>query len=204
MRLIFLCFASFFLLFGCAERIMQEEIVAERNMVNWKNLKLGMNENQVLYYMSFPDRKEFHVVNEQEYVVWFYLTDTTKPVFVKKFSKKNFSPVVFRNGVVIGYGYDFYNYVFDVNDEKRKMEEEKRMQYTDNPEEWPSKDHKIILPPSQEEKPVENDIQKGLREPEQTNKNNTKDVQKEKPTPSIPQCEKRDKGIDEKNYNWWE
>ena len=138
MRIIFLSLASFFLFTGCMERMMQEELAAEHNMINWQKLEIGMNETQVLNTMSFPDRKEFHVVDGREYSVWFYLTNPTKPVFVKKFSKKNFSPVVFRCGVLVGWGYDFYNYVFDVKEEKRKMEEEKRMKYTDHPEEWPA------------------------------------------------------------------
>ena len=191
MRIIFLSLASFFLLSGCMERMMQEELAAEHNMINWQRLEIGMNENQVLNAMSFPDRKEFHVVDGREYAVWFYLTNTTKPVFVKKFSKKNYSPVVFRNGVLIGWGYDFYNYVFDVKQEKRKMEEENRMKYTDHPEEWPAKEHRIVPAPSKKDETKKKGIEKTLKE-------------KKKTQSTHPQCEKQDKDLDKKNYNWWE
>nr|NGX32397.1 hypothetical protein [Candidatus Anoxychlamydiales bacterium] len=59
---------------------------------------------------------------------------------------RNFTPVVFESGHLIGWGNNFYKYTFDIDDEKQKREEEKRQKYTNDKGEWPKNEHTIIAP----------------------------------------------------------
>jgi len=75
------------------------------------------------------------------------------------------------------------------------MDEEKRMRYSDDSEEWQEKEHRLVKPPEKKEKSPDTELEKTLKG--KTNK-------KKKGRAVHPQCEKQEKDLDKKNYNWWE
>ncbi|NGX49620.1 MAG: hypothetical protein K940chlam5_01219, partial [Candidatus Anoxychlamydiales bacterium] len=71
-----------------------------------------------------------------------------------KLITRNFTPVVFESGHLIGWGNNFYKYTFDIDDEKQKREEEKRQKYTNDKGEWPKNEHTIIAPLNEQKSTV--------------------------------------------------
>lgn len=137
----------FFLLIftACANNPMTTGVRAERNIVNISNIQKGMTMDEACKILKRPYKKETRIQENKRYEIWYYIT---KKAYLSQTSllDKNFTPIVFSDGVIIGWGWNFYDYLFDVGNTRKKIREEKRQQYTEDREEWPPNEHKIILP----------------------------------------------------------
>ncbi len=172
-------FFSFFiiaiLLFGCSGSPMKTGAQSERHRINMMDIKRGMSREQVFSIMGRPYRKEFLMIENQNYEVWFYMTKGTT-LGQYKLVRENLTPVIFKDGSLEGWGYHYYDYLLDIDNKRKKLEEEKRQQYTDNPDEWPAKDHRLITPPTPQ------DLEKAKKEQEASQAIEPNEVEDTKPT----------------------
>ena len=138
----------------CSNSTIKMGAKADENTIKIANMKRGMSERQVLTCMGCPDKTETKIQNDQVYVVWYYLTKGTL-LGQRRLGPRNLTPFIFKDGVLIGWGREFYKYHFNVDKERHKRAEQYRQRYTDNKDEWPPNEHKIILPPGKNNKEIE-------------------------------------------------
>ncbi len=148
----------FAMITSCSNSPLESDVKTVKNRANLSYLKKGMNQAQVNNLMGAPHQKGTYEVDKKEYEVWFYII---KPYELgqKKAFIDNLYPIVFKNQIVIGFGKKFFEYLFDIGEQREIQEEEERQKYTPDPEEWPSNENKIIpiIPESAEEQPKKSD-----------------------------------------------
>jgi hypothetical protein len=153
------------LLIGCAQYPIESRYESEKNVLNMSKVSEGMKMREVKKIMGMPNKVEKRRVGCKKYTIWFYLTERTKS-FQTELLDNNLTPFVFQKGILKGIGHFFYNELFDINNARRQKRAEERQKYTDDREEWPPNEHKIISPeekyPSDEDR--EDAIEKFLRE----------------------------------------
>jgi outer membrane protein assembly factor BamE (lipoprotein component of BamABCDE complex) len=100
MKKVILIFAVF-LLFGCSY-----EKIAKKNNELMLTLDRGQTKQEVLKIMGNPSKNEKYFADNNEMDVWFYRTSS----FVSGGwdSDDYFTPMVFENGKLTGWGNDFY------------------------------------------------------------------------------------------------
>jgi len=145
MKRLFLFILLIFSLNGCFKNPIKTGAISEENRINLSTLAIGMTQQQVLDNMGYPYKTEERVSQNRVYEVWYYITERTL-LGQSRLITRNFTPVVFEAGHLVGWGNNFYKYTFDIDDEKQKREEEKRQRYTDDKNEWPRNEHTIISP----------------------------------------------------------
>ncbi|NGX32008.1 MAG: hypothetical protein K1060chlam4_00046 [Candidatus Anoxychlamydiales bacterium] len=145
MKRLILFILLIFSLNGCFKNPIKTGAISEENRINLSSLAIGMTQQQVLDTMGYPYKTEEKVSQNKIYEVWYYITERTL-LGQSKLITRNFTPVVFEAGHVIGWGNNFYKYTFDIDDERQKREEEKRQKYTNDKGEWPKNEHTIIAP----------------------------------------------------------
>jgi len=145
MKRLFIFLSIIILLNGCFKAPIKTGAVSEENRVNLSSLAIGMSPDQVLEVMGYPYSTQEKLYNNKVYEVWYYITEPTL-LGQSKLITRNFTPLVFENGHLKGWGNNFYKYTFDIEGEKSKAEEDKRQQYTDDKQEWPSSEHRTIEP----------------------------------------------------------
>ncbi|MEN9654778.1 MAG: hypothetical protein RL235_890 [Chlamydiota bacterium] len=144
---------------------------SETNTQNFSRLNLGMDQPSVLKIMRSPYSKETFTHEGDLYEIWFYVT---KPTVLgqSRMVPQNLTPLTFRNHMLIGWGYEYYNYLV----RQEKLEEEKK-----NP--------KRVLPPT---KPAnENrDLEKALKKAFKSNEPQQKAPQDKatKETKEVSMC----------------
>lgn len=102
---------SLLLLTGCmANNGLGSAAMSEDNIWNLSRLCIGMNESQVLHVMNHPYMKRSFENQGDVYQVWFYVT---RPVGLdqSRLVRQNLTPLTFENGVLLGWGFDFYHQV---------------------------------------------------------------------------------------------
>jgi hypothetical protein len=158
-------FLLLLLISGCAQYPLATRDESEKNLMNMTQVTEGMKMREVKKIMGMPYKVEKRKIEGKKYTTWFYLTERTKS-YQTKILEENLKPFVFYKGILKGIGYFFYNELFDINNAKMKRDAELRQQYTDDREEWPPNEHKIISPeekyPSDEDR--EDAIEKFLKE----------------------------------------
>lgn len=100
---------SLLLLAGCvSNQGLSTMSTAQENIWNLSRICLGMNQDQVRRIMHEPYRTKCFTHNGLNYLVWFYVT---RPAALGQrcLIKINVTPVVFENGLLIGWGYDVYD-----------------------------------------------------------------------------------------------
>lgn len=211
----YLILALFLITSACAFNPLRRSVEAENKKIEMFNLKRGMDQNDVKMALGCPHKTETINYDNQLYVVWYFITKGPY-LYQTRLINENLSPVVFKDGVLVGWGWNFYNYLFDVNNAKQRKKIFEKNKYTDDRDEWAPNEHKIISPykkSDQEDKPIEKILEappslpakpieqtkedKEIKKPESTKKD-TKPKEKDKPKSP---CENRSK---EENYNWWE
>ncbi len=85
---------------------------ATNNVYRMREICLGMSEEEVFQIMHYPAINEQIVYEELCYDVWFYVTrmtilGQTKPV------ARNLTPLIFKEGILVAKGYDYYNHLLD-------------------------------------------------------------------------------------------
>ena len=171
----------FFLLLAfasCSKNSLQIGAVAEENSQNLINLKVGMGQNQVISVMGVPDKKESKQFDSVQYNIWYYIT---KPVFLgqTKYISSNYTPLVFQDCVLKGWGNQFYKHTFNIDNTRGKESEAKRQKYNDDQSKWPRDQHQIVPPMNEKNKDgtqaiPKNDMDKNLK-----NNDKTQDAQDE-------------------------
>src|SRR3989338_11084339 len=109
------------LLSGCSSNgniALTTESVSENNVSSLSRISVGMSEAQVLKIMRHPYKQESFNRIEGEYDIWFYVTRATA-LGQSRLVQQNLTPLVFRNGVLVGWGYSYYNYALKQDDPKK-------------------------------------------------------------------------------------
>jgi outer membrane protein assembly factor BamE (lipoprotein component of BamABCDE complex) len=75
-------------------------------------IRVGMTKAQILEIMGEPLRKEIYNTPD----VWYYYTVSRWSDSIS--AREESTPVVFKNGVVIGWGVDYYKTNFEFKDPK--------------------------------------------------------------------------------------
>lgn len=110
-RIAFFLLASGLFWTGCiGNDSLGSSMSAQRNIDNLARISLGMTDHQVFQIMRQPYRSESFEIERERFEVWFYITrmlimEQKEPTHV------NMTPLVFRNGVLEGKGYNYYHKV---------------------------------------------------------------------------------------------
>ena len=92
-----------------------------RNIANSRELRVGMTKGEVLQVMGEPIRDERFAAPD----LWYYYIDTVW--FDGLVTEDECMPLVFENGVLVGWGNDFYiNYRLKRKDDKPVLDPEKK------------------------------------------------------------------------------
>ena len=115
-RVILFIFLIFFLN-GCFKTPLKTGEISEKYKINLSSLAIGMPQQQVLDTMGRPYETEKTTSQNKIYEVWNYLTEPTS-LDQPKLITRNFTPLVFEAGHLVGWGKNFYKY----DDDKRKWQ----------------------------------------------------------------------------------
>ena len=116
MRLAFF-FLIFSILYGCMpNQGLSTDSDAEINVINISRLEKGMNQVQVLRIMRQPYSDKVFVLDNDTYDVWFYVTNPTV-MGQSRMVPLNLTPLTFKNGILIGWGKNYYNFLKRWNEE---------------------------------------------------------------------------------------
>lgn len=120
MQALLLAILLSFICAGCEPPPKSHETTLRDQM---QQLKRGMHEDKVAHLLGRPDREE----KQEEYLIWFYAT--------KRSSDQNYTPLIFKNGYLMDWGYFNYNLI---QEELRKIKSPKPV--------VPEKGSGLILP----------------------------------------------------------
>ena len=147
-RFIFICI--FFLFMGCAGSPMSIDKRAEENNMRMIELHVGMHKKDVINVLGSPREKEEKEIDGEIYSIWLYVTKGVS-LMQSELMKENYTPLIFKKNILVGWGYHYYKYLLDIDDAKKKAQEAKKQQYTDDQDEWPAPEHRFVLPPTKQE-----------------------------------------------------
>lgn len=91
---------------------LQTETMAENNMSNLSRVRVGMEEDEVRRLMHAPYSEEQFSQGEDCFDVWMYVTRVTA-LGQSRMVPQNLTPLIFRNGILVGWGFGYYRYVKD-------------------------------------------------------------------------------------------
>ena len=114
----------FFALAGCSpfrNQSLSTEAMSEDNTFNLARISIGMNEEQVLRIMRHPYSQKTFKHNGDVYDVWFYVTRLTA-MDQSRLLPQNLTPLTFKNGRLVGWGYPYYNYLLRQEREGTKVQ----------------------------------------------------------------------------------
>lgn len=133
MRIVILI--SLIFLSGCLTNdTLEAASIANNNVYKLRQLCYGMSEEEVFARMKAPSRQEKLLIKKENYDIWFYLTRGT--VFDQEhLVHRNLTPVIFKEGLLIGTGYTLYDKLIyqaslpnqeEANSEKERGEQENK------------------------------------------------------------------------------
>lgn len=99
--------ATSLLLASCAGSPYQTGVEARQNRDNMLKLNVGQTKEQVLTLTGKPYKTEMYVVDGKPIEFWLYLTEG-KPIY-GQLRDSNFTPLAFENGVLKGWGRNYYD-----------------------------------------------------------------------------------------------
>ncbi len=153
-----LFYASLLCLSGClANQGLGTGSAAQINIYKMSQICLGMSEEQVFQIMRYPEIDEQIELSDACYDIWFYITRTTA-LGQSELMPHNLTPLIFKDGVLVARGYDYYNRL------RAKQKEEVQSQPAVSMSSKPKQP-----PPPKEEKPAspegetESEPEKGIR-----------------------------------------
>ena len=106
-----LCLLLALLLHGCvANDGLGSSSTAQINIDHLSRLCVGMNQAEVLSVMQQPYSQQTFNMDESVFDVWFYVT---KPTVLgqTRMVPMNLTPLTFKDGELIGWGFSYYNYL---------------------------------------------------------------------------------------------
>jgi len=97
------------MLYGCMpNECLSAAAAAETNVYHISLLKSGMNQVEVLKIMRHPYSDQVYYLDEDIFDVWFYVTGNVV-LGQSRMMPMNLTPLVFKNGILIGWGNGYYN-----------------------------------------------------------------------------------------------
>lgn len=114
----------FLLLSGClSNNGLDTMSMAVNNISNLSRISVGMNETEVLQIMHKPYSRETIQYEDDSFEFWFYVTRPTG-LDQGRLMQQNLTPLAFKNGVLIGWGFNYYNHL--VRQEKIQENQKKK------------------------------------------------------------------------------
>ncbi len=195
----FFLLIAIFLCFGCADIALRNELKSSRNAFHWSELRIGMKRKEVCQIMAArPDKIETHIVDGKKALVWLYLTNAEFTLDAPDYLMSNYTPLIFIDGRLEGWGFDQYYEILKIPPNKTKpldYKSEPETRYTNDKEEWPATEHRLVKPPEDEKKSLEKEsLEKILKEEEQS--------QKQPEKKSLPTYPKEDDSNHNNDYFW--
>lgn len=83
--------------------------MAVNNISNLSRISVGMNETEVLQIMHKPYSRETVQYEGDTVEFWFYVTRPTG-LDQDRLLHQNLTPLAFKNGILIGWGFNYYNH----------------------------------------------------------------------------------------------
>lgn len=182
-----ICFFALLFLSSCLYSPMQTGAVSEQNRYNLSQLRVGMTEKQVIHLMGYPYQIEVYETEEESYDIWYYITKKTQ-MTQTKILPRNLTPVIFQDKILQGWGRKYYLHITEDETHIQRKEHEKKEQYTDDPDEWPKDEHRMVTPPPPPH------VRKKEEKPKKPPK------KKSEPSKKKPKKEKND----DDDYLWWQ
>lgn len=101
----------FLLLSGClSNNSLDTMSMAVNNISNLSRISVGMNETEVMQIMHKPYSRETIQYQDDTFEFWFYVTRPTG-LDQGRLMQQNLTPLAFKNGVLIGWGFNYYNHL---------------------------------------------------------------------------------------------
>lgn len=97
---------------SCSTRNMglSTQSEGEYNLRRLSHVSIGMSPPEVREIMKQPYACETFSYKGDEYEIWFYVTAMTG-LDQGKMVPRNLTPLTFKNGVLIGWGFDYYRFL---------------------------------------------------------------------------------------------
>lgn len=96
-------------LIGCAGSPVRTHWQATRHTSGMLKLQPGMNAEEVIELMGTPEKTEmYRGKNEEAFLVYLYITEG-KDSYSRRWSEANYTPVVFKDGKLDGWGWSYLN-----------------------------------------------------------------------------------------------
>jgi outer membrane protein assembly factor BamE (lipoprotein component of BamABCDE complex) len=93
---------------GClSNNVLMSSANAQTNVENLSTLQIGMTKDEVFEVMRYPSTEDRILIGEDRYDVWFYVT-RANILDQRRYVSRNLTPVIFKNDVYIGMGYEYY------------------------------------------------------------------------------------------------
>lgn len=142
---------AFLFLWGCvANNGLGSMASSEINVYNMSRLSTGMKQSEVLALMKKPYKCEKFEINDLIYDVWFYVTRPTV-LGQSRMVPQNLTPLTFKNGVLVGWGFAYYNYLVKKED---ALFSPKKSTPVKEPEEDKALEKALQSPPSSSKTPI--------------------------------------------------
>jgi hypothetical protein len=119
-KIVYLLFAV--VLAGCAGSPLQTGVEAEQNRMQIGDVKMGMSQSMVRRIMGPAYKREIRMIDGHEYEVWYYLTKGTL-LYQTRYLDRNFTPFIFSDNVLVGWGWKYFNHLFEMDEENCAPEE---------------------------------------------------------------------------------
>lgn len=179
---------SFLLFSSCVgNNSLETWAQSEQNADNIVRLNSGMSAEEVMHIMHKPYQIETFQIGEDSYEAWFYVTRATV-LGQKKPIHGNLTPLILKDGVLIGRGYDYYRWLV-------------------KKQETFSQEQKLNLP-KEEKKSEDRNIEKALdvtmsKPPQKKPPEEQVPPEKKDNVPLKPDDEDRLEQESEQNFDFW-
>lgn len=115
---------SLFLFSSCIPNNSLETYAqSQQNVDNLIRVSSGMSTEEVMQIMHPPYRMETFQIGEDSYEAWFYVTKVTA-LGQGRLMHNNMTPLIFKDGILIGRGYDHYRWVLRSQEDYNAKEKE--------------------------------------------------------------------------------
>lgn len=203
---------SLLLLTGCmANNGLTSAAQAEDNIHGISRLCIGMKASQVLQVMNYPYSKKTIEHGEDVYDIWFYVTRGTG-LDQSRMVRQNLTPLTFENGVLLGWGNDFYHYVLRRLDETKRVGEEEQKPKLHEKDSLEKAIEGIETKPSRQRPPASQTLQsqasstpskKGPSSDQSDKKKEEGEGKKKKKDPLKDEDRKMIEEENEQNFDFW-
>jgi len=153
--------------------------LSEKNVDNMARLSIGMDEFEVLQVMRRPYSQETVNIGADSYELWYYVTKVTG-LGQSRMVAQNLTPLAFKNGVLIGWGYDYYRWLMKKEAAEQDALEDKK------------------LAPQTEDKSLEKALSMSKKPPAKKEK-----PPEEKKPPLKPEDKEMIEEESEQNFDYW-